>query len=221
MLVIFILGCSKNDSSTPTPAPTPPAAPSLTVTATANIILYNASDTINFISDGMVTINGNAAVTSPVYLKNMVKDTTLTFSAVIKDASTGLTSTPTVKAVTIHVVSKGTTILIGATNGWMLTGFTREQYPLTGHPTTLIPSYEKDIYYLGDTCHVFTKSTAPNIYGLTEFYLADNDATYVFSQNNVFHIIQLDNNIFKIDFTVKSVNNPTDSFYHVKEYHRL
>ena len=101
-------------------------------------------------------------------------------------------------------------------NGWLLNLYTREQYPLKGRPDTL-PSYEKIVFYAGDTCHI---SNSLNVYNMTIYSLTNNDNTYLFSLGNVYHIIQLDNNIFKVETNKNAVGSLTDSFHFVRTYIR-
>ena len=236
--IVFINSCSKTDvaqpTPQPTPTPTPPSAAALTITATPATAWYNGSDTINFTSDGSVTVNGNGILAgTSIILNNLIKDTTLVFSAIKKDPVTGLTSTPTIKTVIISVYSLRKTNLIwnsttNQNNMWILTFSSFQQYPLGNNAVEVndpVP-YFRIIFYVGnkignvgDTCHVFTDRANPNSFGRTNYQLADNDQTYIFSTSNISHILQLDS-IFKIEATAKAVNDPNDSAHFVRIYSR-
>ena len=75
----------------------------------------------------------------------------------------------------------------------------------------------KKSFYAGDTCHI---SNSLNVYNMTIYSLTNNDNTYLFSLGNVYHIIQLDNNIFKVETNKNAVGSLTDSFHFVRTYIR-
>ena len=110
ILAIVLLGCSKDNVSSPSPTPPPakplPATPT-TLTVTADTALFNGSSTVKVITDAqLVQVGGITVLNGTITFTSLKKDTTLTFIATNTNANGSSSKTI---AFTIKVWSLRTT----------------------------------------------------------------------------------------------------------------